>query len=192
MEFDSLISKFAFIFLVYAVITSGFVEEVLSCQMRYFLTHMIVPRHLFGILLIFVFIMMEGGWSFDEKLNDAAENDWSSGNVVDSILMAVGVYTAFLFSSKAQLVPNLLFFGSLFILYLINTQRRFYLARKKISEDSNEKILFLEKGIAGFSLLTLAYGFIDYIFYQKANYGSKFDWYLFFMGKAKCASLVNN
>jgi hypothetical protein len=191
MEFDLFLSRFAFVFVIYAVITSGYIQEVLSCQMRNFLHTMYLPRHFFGVLLVFMFIMMEGGWSFDTEENEKEPNDWSSGNVIDTMIMSIGIYAIFLISSKSQLIPNAIFFGSMFILYMINTQRKYWHARKKISEETNEKVFNLEVGLFLFSIATLAYGFIDYVMYQKSEYKDKFSWYIFLAGSKKCASLVN-
>lgn len=191
MEFELFLSRFAFVFVIYAIITSGYIQEVLSCQMRNFLQNMYLPRHFFGVLLVFFFIMMEGGWSFDTEENDKAPNDWSSGNVIDTMIMSIGIYLIFLISSKSQFIPNILFFGFMFVLYLVNTQRNYWLARKQISEETNEKIFNFQIGLFILSIATLAYGFIDYVMYQKAEYKDKFSWYIFLLGSKKCASLVN-
>jgi len=191
MEFDLFLSRFAFVFVIYAVITSGYIQEVLSCQMRYFLENMYLPRHLFGILLVFFFIMMEGGWSFDTEENEKEPNDWSSGNVIDTMIMSVGIYLIFIISSKSQLLPNAIFFGFMFLLYMINTQRNYWHARKKISDETNEKVFNFQVGLFILSIVTLAYGFIDYVMYQKGEYKDKFSWWIFLLGSKKCASLAN-
>jgi hypothetical protein len=191
MEFSLVLSRFAYIFVIYAVITSGFVQEVLSCQMRYFLHNMYIPRHFFGILLIFMFIILEGGWSWDQEDNEAKPNDTSSANVIDTMQMAILLYAVFLISSKSQFIPNVIFFSLMFILYLVNTQRNYWMARKKISEETNQKLLNFEIGLFIVSIATLGYGFIDYILYQMNEYGDKFSWYIFLLGAKKCASLVN-
>ena len=137
-----------------------------------------------------MFIMMEGGWSFDTEENEKAPNDWSSGNVIDTMIMSVGIYLIFIISSKSQLLPNLIFFGFMFLLYLVNTQRNYWLARKEISEETNEKLFNFQVGVFLLSLATLAYGFIDYVLYQKGEYKDKFSWYIFLAGSQKCASLA--
>jgi hypothetical protein len=77
--------------------------------MRYILTYNIYARHFLAILMIFIFIMGLGGWSIDAKLDAMAKNDWTSGNVIETLIMSLVIYSAFLISSKSQLVPNLIF-----------------------------------------------------------------------------------
>lgn len=183
-------SRFAFIFLIYVVLSSGYISDVLSCQMQKFLTTNNLGRHVLGFIMIFIFIMLEGGWSFDKEEGEASENNWSSGNVLDSSLMAFAIYVVFIISSKSQLMPNLVFFVLLFILYGINTQRSYWLARDKISTETNDAIINGEILIFGGTICTLLYGFVDYVLYQKRNLGNKFLWSTFLMGKTTCASMV--
>jgi hypothetical protein len=182
-------SRFAFIFLIYSIISSGYISEVLSCQMQHFMTHNKFARHILGIIMIIVFIMMEGGWSFDKKEDEDHSNDWSSGNVLTTFVIAIGIYMIFLISSKSQLVPNILFFSLTFILYVINTQRSYWLVREKISKELNEHIVNLEIVLLITCICILVYGFVDYVSYQRRSYGPKFDWALFFLGTSQCASL---
>lgn len=181
-------SRFAFIFLIYAVITSGYINETLSCQMRRLLTTNHEVRHLFGVIMVCVFIMLEGGWSFDKKTDDEASNSWSSGNVLHTFVMGLAIYTIFLISSKSRLVPNMIFFGLVLLLYVINTQRSYWVARKKLDETSNRRLIGAEVALFALAMAVLAYGFIDYILYQKGMYGSRFSWHLFLLGTGKCRS----
>lgn len=187
--FEESFSKFAFIFLVYAVISGGYINEMLSCQMRNLIINNKIYRNLLGVLLVFVFIMLEGGWSFgpDEM---KSENDWSSGNIVDSVTIAFIIYAIFLISAKSKLVPNLTFFGLVFLLYIINTHRSFLLIRNRISKEKSDKILKLEYIIVTLAIITLIYGFIDYLAYQKKEYSNDFSWVLFLFGTKQCKSLA--
>jgi len=182
-------SRFAFIFLIYVVISSGYISQILSCQMQKFLTNNFIGRHIIGIVMVFVFIMLEGGWSLQKKDDKESENNWSTGNVIDSLIISIGIYVIFLISSKSQLIPNIIFYVLLFILYAINTQRSFWLSRNKITEDTNTNIIHVEIGLFITILGTLCYGFIDYILYQKQNYKNNFSWSTFILGKTKCSSV---
>jgi hypothetical protein len=183
--------RLAFLFLLFTVVTSGFITELLSCQMRYVLTHNIYARHFLAILMIFIFIMGLGGWSIDAELDGMANNDWTSGNVIETLFMSFIIYSAFLISSKSQLVPNLIFFGLLLLLYFINTQRNFWKARNMISVHTNAFMLYTTYILGASSIVTLLYGFINYIYYQKSQYGDDFSWFYFILGGQKCASLEN-
>jgi hypothetical protein len=187
LNLHNFFSRFAFVFVIFSVISSGYITEVLSCQMRNFLHSSIYFRHVIGVLMIFVFIMLEGGWSFDTEEDEKAENSWSSGDTFGSIGMALLIYLMFIISSKSKLIPNLLFFLLLFILYIVNTQREYWHVRKTINDETNETLLKSEYVISGLAAVVAIYGFINYIFYQKAEYKSNFSWEKFILGVRVCA-----
>ena len=188
-SYSSLLSRFAFIFLIFVIISSGYLKGFLSCEMQDFLENKDTAKHILGFMLVFVFIMMEGGWSFNEKDDDMESNNWSSGNALDSLAMAAIIYILFIISSKSRLTYNIIFFTIMFILYVINTQRSYNHVRKFITDETNTNIMYYEKWIFGISLLVLIIGLIDYIIYQRNYYKSKFSWYIFLMGVHKCHTL---
>ena len=184
------LSRFAFIFIIYAVISSGYINQILSCQMQRTLNDSIYFRHMLGILLLFVFIMLEGGWSFDAAMDDLAETNWSSGNVLHTLVISFLIYVLFVLSSKSRFVPNLVFFTLVLLLYIINTQRSYWKKRDKITEEQNKQLLMVSKGLFVTAMIVLVYGFIDYVQYQKKQFGKGFDWSLFLLGTTKCSSMV--
>lgn len=184
------ISKISFLFLAYAVVAGGYVTQVLPCQTQFFLENSILAKHFIGFLLIFCFIMMEGGWDFDMNENDKAPVDWASGNTLHTMAWGFILYIAFLLSSKMQLNTNLLFFGLLFLVYIINTYRIYLEKRNNITDVNNQNMLLITKILIGLSGATFIFGIFDYYRYQKISYGRKFTLMKFLLGTNKCGSLL--
>ena len=186
LDFSIIVGKFVFIVLIFVVISAGYVTDILSCQTQRWLKTSIFARHIIGIIMVFVFIMMEGGWDFDEKRENAESNNWLSGNTLHTLVFAVLLYSVFFISSKTQLIPNLLFFFIILLIYIINTYREYILVRKEIDDDYNKYILNVEYSLLTLSGITLTYGFIEYIYYQMRQRGKNFEWYRFFLGVPVC------
>jgi hypothetical protein len=64
-KYSVYLPRLAFLFLLFTVITSGFITELLSCQIRYVLTTNIYARHFLAILMIFIFYHF---WSYRRNL----------------------------------------------------------------------------------------------------------------------------
>jgi hypothetical protein len=182
-------SRIGFIFISFVVITSGYVSEILSCQMRYVLETNPYFRHFLGVLLFFVFIMMEGGWSFNKEEDEKFSNNWASGNVVHSGILALGLYIVFVISSKSQLMYNAIFFALMLVIYLINTQRSYLLVRGSISQETSNYLLMFENGMAAVGLIVLVAGFIDYFIYQSRSHKNDFSLEKFILGAHECTKV---
>jgi hypothetical protein len=182
-------SRFAFIFLIFIVIVSGFISEVLSCQMRKFLSESKFIHYFLGVIMVFGLIMLEGGWSFNPDDDDKSSTNWSTGNVLHTMVFALCIFIVFYISSKSQLTPNIIFYVIVLIIYCINTQMNYWADRKMITQELEDKIYLTSKILFIICIIVLIYGFIDYILYQRKQYGSKFKWDLFFIGTRKCVNV---
>ena len=180
------VSKLAFLFLAYSVVTGGYITKILSCQLQHALVYNQYLKHIVGFLLIFVFIMLEGGWDFDEQENLKAPVNWSNGNCFHSLVYSIGLYVLFVLSSKMQLIPNIMFLSTLLILYIIHTQRKYWSNRQRIEKSLEETIKTIEKTLIGGYGILFFYGLYDYFRYQRKQYGSAFRWSIFLLGKANC------
>jgi hypothetical protein len=154
--------------------------------MQDWLENSIYSRHLIGIILFFFFIMFEGGWDFDPEQLKAAPNDWSKGNAIHSMVYAIFIYIIFTLTARSRLTPNLLLFSCLFIVYFINTQRRYLENRDKLKKKTKEILILIEKILLGASVVIFLYGIIDYYKYKKEIYKDKFSLYLFLLGTPRC------
>ena len=171
------ISKISFIFVAFLVVAGGYVTQIFSCSTQRFLSSNIYGKHLIGIGLIFIFIMLEGGFNFDKNDRELHPVDWSNGNCFDSMIYAVLIYAIFLFSSKTRLGWNTAFFSLLFILYITNTQRLYNYNRRKINSETNDKILMAEKAVLYLLPFILVIGMGDYYFYKLEQLGKEFSFY---------------
>jgi hypothetical protein len=185
-------SRFAFIYLIFVVVVTGFVSEILSCQMRKFLSESKFIHYIMGIIMIFGLIMFEGGWSLDPEDDNKAGTNWSSGNVIDTAMIAVVMFIVFYISSKSQLIPNIIFYVLVLLIYGLNTQMNYWTDRNMITEQLQSRIYLVSKILFIICMVVLLYGFMDYIMYQRAQYGKNFRWDLFFIGTRKCTSIKND
>lgn len=183
---DFNISKLAFLFLAYAIISGGYVTQVLPCEIKHILKNNIYSKHVIGIILIFTFIMMEGGWDFDIKEQNKAPNDWSRGNTLHSLVFAVIGYCIFILTSKMKWQYNVFLYSLLFTIYVVNTYRNYISDRDRLSEKLNKLILNAEIVGLVIALLVLVYGNINYFFYEKKSYKKSFSMKKFVLGTAKC------
>jgi len=194
LDFTTNVSRFAFIFLIYVLVTSGYISEILSCQMRNFIQKYWYARHILAIILVFAFIMFEGGWDFNKSEEDKESNNWASGNTIHSLIIAIIIYLVFLISSKSRLIPNIIFFSLLFILYVTNTYREYKFRREDENNkdiNKNNNIIIFEQIIFILAIIVLIFGFIDYYFYQKSQYGDNFNPFKFILGTTSCNSGQN-
>jgi hypothetical protein len=186
---DVYFSRIGFIFICFVVVSGGYISEILSCQTRYMFETNKYFRHFIGILLFFVFIMMEGGWSFNKEEDDKFSNNWASGNVIDTAILSFALYFIFLISSKSQFIYNITFFVIVLIVYLINTQRSYYLVRESISKETNSNLLMFEMGASIVAVIVLIFGFGDYFVYQLKSHKKDFSYLNFILGSHTCRSI---
>lgn len=182
-------SKIGFLFIAFIVIASGYVTQVLPCQSQKFFGESFIGRHIIGWMICFLFIMLEGGWSFDMETQDKAPVDWSNGNALDSLVYGLGLYITFLLTAKMELIPNLLLMSVLFIVYLINTQRLYWKNRKLIKEEEDSKMINVIKYMLLTSIAIFLYGIINYAIKKKKDYKNKFSLFMFFFDDEKCHSI---
>ena len=188
-NYDVYFSRAGFIFIIFTVLSSGYISELLSCQMRFFFETNPIFRHFVGILMFFIFIMLEGGWSFNTKEDDMFANNWASGNVIHTFIMASVLYTIFFINSKSSIYFNLIFIGLIFFVYCINTQRSYMYIRHTISDETNKNLLNIEYGSVVVALITLVSGFFSYIDYQQKQHKRNYSIKDFILGGHECRSI---
>ena len=182
-------SKIGFLFVSFIVIAAGYVTQVLPCQMQSWLQNSFMGKHVIGWLICFLFIMLEGGWSFDMKTQNKSDVDWASGNVLDTLVFGLGLYLVFLLTAKMEIYPNALLMLLLFLVYGMNTQRLYWKKRELITEDKNNQMIYITKYTVVASIIVFIYGIIHYFLKKKKEYGKRFNLLMFFFDSEPCRSI---
>jgi len=171
------------------IIASGYVSQVLPCQTQVYLQNGMMGKHIIGWLICFLFIMLEGGWSFNMEEQEKASVDWSNGNAFDTLIFGAGLYIIFLLTAKMKLIPSTILYVLLFSVYLINTQRQYWTNRNIISSSQNDNMITIIKTNTTLAIGVFAYGIIEYILYKRKEYGNEFSYIELFLTGKKCKSL---
>tara|TARA_B100000401_G_scaffold317814_1_gene219678 strand:+ start:285 stop:878 length:594 start_codon:yes stop_codon:yes gene_type:complete len=182
-------SKFGFLFVTFMIVTGGFVKHVIPCQTQVWLQHSSYGKHVIGWLICFLFIMLEGGWSFDMETQNKALVNWTNGNVLDSLIFGFGLYVLFLFTAKTTLIYNGALMFLLLLVYGINTQRLYWYKRDLITKEKNYQLIEVTKYIFYLSVLLFIYGIHKYIAKKKKEYKNSFSYLKFFFASDNCHSV---
>jgi len=162
-------SKIGFLFVAFIVISSGYVTQVLPCQTQNYLKNSVMGKHIISWLICFLFIMLEGGWSFDMNTQNKSDVNWSNGNVLDTLVFGLGIYLILLFTAKMNIITNAILMLLLFCVYAINTQRLYWYNRELINDDKNKLLIDITKYTLAGSIIVFLYGIIRYIIKKKNN-----------------------
>ena len=171
------------------MVAGGEVRQVLSCQMQKQLRDNMFLKHIIGILLIFAFIMLVGGWSFFKELQDKKPVTWENGDSVSSLIYGAILYFIFLVTSKMNYKINILFYLLFFILYLINSERSFLFERSVITKSTNRHIELIELILLIIALCVGVYGIVEYYLAKVKEYKNNFSNFNFLFGIKQCKGL---
>ena len=127
--------------------------------------------------------MFEGGWDFDKERQAMAPVNWSKGNALHSMVYAILIYALFTLTARSRLTPNLLLFSSLFLVYIINTQRRYLEIRNQIKKKTIKILENVEKGLV---LSVIIFLRLNRLLFKKRIYKEQFSMYLFLLGTPRC------
>lgn len=169
------IQKLIFIIVCIVIISGKYVTHLLPHQTNHFFTENPYIKHVLGFLLVFIFIMQHGGFSFDQELQNREPVDWSNGNTFDTLIFTFILYLLFIVITKMKLIPNMIFLSLLFLMYIFNSQREFFYKRSVINYKDNLIYENYIRGLAVFIVLFSVFGVYDYYKYQKIQYGDQFN-----------------
>lgn len=161
MEESRLFSFASFVFIIYIVIATGFISDVLSKNIKQHVKHALVAKYVVLYLLIFSFIMLEGGWSFDPAKGDDTST-WKDGNALHSLVYALAIFLVIVVLSISSILVNALVVVALFATYVMDAQRRYWRKRGEISEATDSRIRGAETALLCIAAALMAFGVLRF------------------------------
>lgn len=171
------------IFVLILIISANFLAQLFPCRIQEMLKTNMYLKHFFGLLTMMFFAVL-------------AVPDMSA-NIILMTLKTIILYIWFILITKADVYFFLAIMFCLLIVYLINifkTNAKTQLT--DVKKDNNNDIESLDKEIKTYDryenilfivtiILTVS-GMMLYMGEKKEEYGSKFNYIYFFLGKPEC------
>lgn len=160
-------------FALYLIISCNFLEELISCKFREFLSSNMIIKHLLCIIT-FGFLVILAGIDLDD------ENVYYKG-----ILLTITLYIWFVLSTRTHVYITLIIVLLFFVMYIINFRLKYLKEKKK----STKKLELINKYILIATGIITIIGVINYGYLKKLEVnkrGEKFSLFNFLIGKVKC------
>jgi hypothetical protein len=156
----------------YLLIVANFLAPLFNCRLQDVLVNNMILKHMFGFLTLFFFVVF-------------VEPEHSDKTFTYQIVMALGLYVWFVFTTKMEIHAFAIFILVLFSLYMFNI----YFDRNSKHLENDKKEIVKENinryGLILGLLITMI-GFASYVGQKKIEFGSRFTWTDFFLGNPEC------
>lgn len=164
---------------MYLWLLFGYLSTLLNCDLQRFMNSHILVRHVIGITtFFFLFTLID------------TEN---KTNILSIWVKTLVVYILFILSTKAKWFFVLPVLALLLIDQTIKKHVSIEKTQERITEEGEMKFKDVSRFLNVVVTSCIVTGVIHYAFLQKAEYGSKFSWWTFFLGKkGKCKDYTEN
>ena len=156
----------------YLLIVANFLAPLFNCRLQDVLVNNMILKHMFAFLTLFFFVVF-------------VEPEHSDKTFTYQIVMALGLYVWFVFTTKMEIHAFAIFILVLFSLYMFNI----YFDRNSKHLENDKKEIVKENinryGLILGVLITMI-GFASYVGQKKIEFGSRFTWTDFFLGNPEC------
>ena len=185
----SIIAIFTFVLIV----SGNYLGELFPCKVQQMFSESMLIKHFLGYLTLVFFVVLT-----------VPELSKSNNMLVSSAFM----YIAFLFASKTQYTFWFAIFGVTGIIYLLYTYKKNLLSKEtpveEITDEADKEVLVEETKesavnnsivkhidiannvLTGVIGVLAGVGFLAYMGEKKFEYGKKFSYMQFFLGKPSC------
>lgn len=157
------------VFTMVLIVSGNYLAELFPCKIRYLLSNSMILKHLFGFFTLVFMVTL-------------TMPDLKNSN--DMILLSAGLYLVFVFLSKVHYMFWLAIVGILMVFYLNQT----FIGKLKGKQfDLIKKAFEITQDILKLIMVVLfIIGFGMYLNNKKLEYGKKFSYITFLLGKTSC------
>lgn len=166
------------VFTMVLIVSANFLAETFPCRVQYLLKNNMIAKHTFGLLTMVFFVVL-------------ALRDMSQEYFQDIFIEGILLYLVFILMSKTStgfFFAIMLLLAVIYLLHLYDKKKE----EKGDTKQTNEKqITSSRSSKVGEILYYLTYvllgiGVLEYMGEKKIEYGKRFSYIYFFLGKPTC------
>ncbi len=155
------------IFVLYLIISGNFTAELLGCSVQKTLADNLFLKHLLGFMTMYFFVVLADS-NFKFKTNPRVQ-----------LLYALLFYIIFILTTKMDFKWWIIFIIGLCIIYILQVNK----THESTTKDEKEEYENYQKIIIYFVSTIIFIGVLVYYGKKKAEFGTKFNNFTFFLGK---------
>lgn len=174
---DSVVFTGRSVFVLYLVLAGQFLDPLFPCHSKRLLEESVLLRHALGFLTLLFFVVL---------IDDYAEKIKSMSRI---LVLCFGVYIWFVLSSKMTPATWITLLFILVTLYLTDLFSSRY---GTLSKETQDWISWIHATLISIAAAVTGLGVTLYMGEKKLEYGKRFSYTVFFLGKNKCKNTIDD
>jgi hypothetical protein len=158
------------VFVLYLIISTNFVANLFGCRVQYALMNNMWLKHLLGFMTMYFSVVL-----IDSKA------EWSD-SPQKQLVVALMFYTAFVFTTRMDYKWWFTFVIGLSVIYILQVHKE----HPKSTEEERIRYNYYQQWMTYIVAIVGLIGFFVYMGRKRAEYGKKFDFLTFIVGKTTC------
>lgn len=160
-----------YIFVIYLIISGNFMASLFGCRTQDALNNNMWLKHLLGFMTMYFFVIL-----VDSK------SKWSDSPRTQFLFTSL-FYIIFIITTRMDYKWWVAFIIGLCLIYILNV----YKEHDKTEDKDRKTYETYQQYLIYIVAVIICIGFIIYYGRKKLEYGDKFDYLTFFLGKTSCS-----
>ena len=176
MQIESL-----FIFIL--IISGNFLAELFPCRFQKKLADVVALKHFFGLLTLLFFVVMQ-----------TPLNEFTLIYAIKNTLMLYFIFLVVINTDYSTFISCMVLLAVSYLITLKIKENTVFIDKSKNEQErvtlvnQNNHILRIQKCMHAVIIIIITLGFLSYLGSKKSEYSSRFNYFTFIFGKAKCAN----
>lgn len=159
------------IFVLYLIISGNFLANLFGCQTQELMNNNMAMKHLLGFMTMYFFVVLVDS---ESKLGDTPSVQ---------LLITLVFYVMFMITTRMDYKWWVAFILLLSVIYILQV----YKDHPKSSEEEQKSYETAQQVLTYITGAVVLFGFLIYVGRKRSEYGNKFTFSTFMLGKTSCS-----
>ena len=160
------------IFVLYLIISGNFLANLFGCRTQELMNTSMAMKHLLGFMTMYFFVVLVDSQS---KLGDTPSIQ---------LLVTLGFYLIFMLTTRMDYKWWVAFILMLSVIYILQV----YKEHPKSTEEESKRYETAQQVLTYITGAVVVIGFLIYLGRKRSEYGDKFTFSTFLLGKTSCSN----